>query len=118
MNAFLNFPHSMSLAVQSTWQTFVCFAAASPALAATQLFTDIQTGQSIIAIPILAPNVRFFSTKEIRPALKLEASLDGGGGGKSPTKNGGGGGKATDGNGKQASGGDNGNGDDKLVSRF
>ena len=94
------------------------FLAASPSLAASQLFTDIQTGHHFIAIPILAPNVRFFSTKDIRPALKLQpqASLEGGqGGGKSPTKNGGGG-KAADGSGKQASGGDNGSGDDKLVS--
>lgn len=88
--------------------------AGSPALLASQLFTDIQTGHSIIAIPILTPSVRFLSTRDLRPALKVQASLDGGqGGGKTPGKNGSGG-KASNGGGKQASSGDGG-GDDKLV---
>jgi len=60
---------------------------------------------------------RFLSTKVVRPALKVQASLEGGqGGGKSPSKSGSGG-KAADGGGKQSSSGDSG-GDDKLVGLF
>jgi hypothetical protein len=49
--------------------------AGSPALAAAQLFTDAQTCQAIIAIPILTPNARFLSSSSaeyLRPAFKVQ----------------------------------------------
>ena len=89
-------------------------------MAATQLFNDFQTDHVVIAIPLLAQNVRFFSSNFAvaggRPAFKVQDLAEGGGGGKSTSRNGSGG-KGVDGtgNGKQAGESGSGGGDDKLV---
>ncbi len=89
-------------------------------MAAAQLFNDVQTDHVVIAIPLLAQNVRFFSSNVAvagaRPAFKVQGLAEGGGGGKSTSRNGGGG-KGVDGtgSGKQAGESGSGGGDDKLV---
>jgi len=95
-------------------------AGSSSTLAAAQLFNDVQTDHVVVAIPLLAQNVRFFSSNFAvaggRPAFKVQDLAEGGGGGKSTSRNGSGG-KGVDetGSGKQAGESGSGGGDDKLV---